>query len=430
MPSVAKPSAIAGHCWLHGIAAPLPGELYLWPGSRSYTGQPVAEIHTLGSPPLLDALLRTLCASGARPAEPGEFTLRAFLAGRIDLTQAEAVLGVIDATDSRQLHAALAQLAGGLAQPLHRLRDALLDLLANVEAGLDFADDDLPTIARGDTIGQLDAAAATIARLLEQMDSRQESAESVRAALVGLPNSGKSSLFNALAGGPVALVSDRPGATRDYLTADLDLAGLACQLIDTAGIDAAGDCLNFRLSENGTVPFGTTSDIHLSAQTAAHQQHRRADVRVLCVDASGPLWDWGELLRLGGAGEPLVALTKTDLPRHRDFSLPPAATNFVETSSLTGEGIAQLRELMRRAAIACRSGGGDVVAGTAARCRQSLLLASDCLARAQDITRDGAGDELAAAELRVALEEIGKVAGAVYTDDVLDRIFSRFCIGK
>ena len=117
-----------GLCWLRGLAAPLPGELYLWPGKRSYTGQPVAEIHTLGSPPLLEALLRTVCAAGARLAEPGEFTCRAFLAGRIDLTQAEAVLGVIDAADPGQLRAALAQLAGGLARPLHRLRDELLDL--------------------------------------------------------------------------------------------------------------------------------------------------------------------------------------------------------------------------------------------------------------------------------------------------------------
>ena len=116
----------------------MPCDLYLWPGKRSYTGQPVAEIHTLGSPPLLEAVVRAVCAGGARPAEPGEFTLRAFLAGRIDLTQAEAVLGVIDATASAELDAALEQLAGGLAGPLRRLRDDLLELLAHLEAGLRF----------------------------------------------------------------------------------------------------------------------------------------------------------------------------------------------------------------------------------------------------------------------------------------------------
>ena len=198
LPSIARPTAVPGLCWLAGIAAPLPGELYLWPGRRSYTGQPVAEIHTLGSPPLLEALLRTVCAPH-RVAEPGEFTLRAFLAGRIDLTQAEAVLGVIDAADGRQLHVALAQLAGGLARPLHRLRDRLLELLAQLEAGLDFAEEELPLVAPGELAGQLDEAAAAIAALLGQMTARQETADLVRVVLAGPPNSGKSSLFNALA---------------------------------------------------------------------------------------------------------------------------------------------------------------------------------------------------------------------------------------
>ena len=156
--TLTRPTAVPGLCWLRGLAAPLPGELFLWPGKRSYTGQPVAEIHTLGSPPLVEALLRTVCAAGARLAEPGEFTLRAFLAGRIDLTQAEAVLGVIDAADPGQLRAALVQLAGGLARPLHRLRDELLDLLADLEANLDFAEEDAPPLPPGQLLARLDAA--------------------------------------------------------------------------------------------------------------------------------------------------------------------------------------------------------------------------------------------------------------------------------
>ena len=128
-------------------SAELTADLFLWPTRRSYTRQPLAEIHTLGSPPLLQAVLQSICAAGARLAEPGEFTLRAFLAGRIDLTQAEAVLGVIDAADRRQLHAALTQLAGGLSQPLLELRSELLDLLADLEAGLDFVEDDIRFIA-------------------------------------------------------------------------------------------------------------------------------------------------------------------------------------------------------------------------------------------------------------------------------------------
>ncbi len=271
IPLLARPTALPGLFWLPGVAAPLPGELYLWPGKRSYTGQPVAEIHMLGSPPLLEALLRAVCAAGARPAEPGEFTLRAFLAGRIDLTQAEAVLGVVDAADARQLHVALTQLAGGLARPLHRLRDGLLDLLADLEARLDFAEEDVPPLPPGELSVRIEEAAASIGGLIEQMDSRQETAESVRVVLAGPPNSGKSSLFNALVREGRALISDQPGTTRDYLVAELDLAGVRCQLVDTAGVQ--------------DVDFPPSS-IEQSAQAASREQHRQADVRLVCCDVT------------------------------------------------------------------------------------------------------------------------------------------------
>ena len=193
-----------GFLLLSGFASPLPCELYLWPGKRSYTGQPVAEVHTLGSPPLLEAVVRAVCRGGARPAEPGEFTLRAFLAGRIDLTQAEAVLGVIDATGNAELDAALKQLAGGLAGPLRLLRSDLLDLLAHVEAGLDFADEDLPFIKAEELLKRLDEAAAEVDRLARQLAFRGEAVVRVRVAPCGRPNAGKSSLFNALTGRPPA----------------------------------------------------------------------------------------------------------------------------------------------------------------------------------------------------------------------------------
>jgi tRNA modification GTPase len=451
LPALRGATAVPGLCWLRGIAAPLPGELYLWAGQRSYTGQPVAELHTLGSPPLLQALLRTVCAAGARPAEPGEFTLRAFLAGRLDLTQAEAVLGVIDAADPRQLHVALEQLAGGLTQPLHRLRDGLLDLLAHLEAGLDFADEDLPLLARDDLVRRLDVAAATVAGLVAQMASRQDSTELARVVLAGRPNSGKSSLFNALAGA-AALVSDRPGTTRDYLVAELDLRGVRCQLVDTAGI---GEAETKRGQSQWPPSYTADGDLEEAAQTASRQQHQRADVRLLCLDATQPPEDGSATgLRDAGAAEVIVVLTKTDLGtvpifvagshengtvpfgRTGEFVLPQRESSAdpeqptIQTSSRTGAGLEALRERLRRAVLARRSPAGDVVTGTAVRCGQSLTLAAECLHRARQIALDGAGEELVAADLRVALQEVGKVAGAVYTEDVLERIFSRFCIGK
>ena len=396
--------------WAEG-AAPLPCDLYFWPGRRSYTGQPMAEFHTFGSPPLVEAVLRRLCEAGGRLAEPGEFTLRAFLSGRIDLTQAEAVLGVVDAADPRQFDVALAQLAGGLTGPLHRLRERLIELLAHLEAGFDFADEDLPFITRDELLRALAEAAETVAALAGQMASRREAAERARVVIVGWPNTGKSSLFNALAGRTGALVSEHPGTTRDYLTAELDLDGAKCVLVDTAGIEPS--------------PEGPDVDLRRAARAVAREQSRAADLRVFCLDSTRPVNPWErEQLAADDAGR-LVVLTKTDLSRRTDF-----AGRAIATSSLTGEGIDALRGRLREAVLALGASGGDVVPSTAVRCGESLRLASESLQRARATLRDDLGEELVAAEVRIALEKLGKVVGAVYTEDILDRVFSRFCIGK
>ena len=169
----------------------VPVTLYLWPTTSSYTRQPTAELHLPGSPPLLEAALEIVCQAGARLARPGEFTLRAFLAGRLDLTQAEAVLGVIDAQGRQELDSALAQLAGGLARPLAALREQLLDLLAQLEAGLDFVDEDIEFISPAQLNHQLAAAAQLVENLANQMRDRSESGRLSRVVLVGLPNTGK-----------------------------------------------------------------------------------------------------------------------------------------------------------------------------------------------------------------------------------------------
>jgi tRNA modification GTPase len=408
-----RPHVLSGSLCLPTLFSTIPCDVYSWP-RRSYTGQPVVEIHTIGSPPLLQIILRAVCAAGARLAGPGEFTLRAFLAGRIDLTQAEAVLGVIDADSPSALDAALGQLAGGLARPLHRLRDDLLDLSAHVEAGFDFADEDLPFVTRQELDRRLADAESQVAAVERQMDARAEAVDAVQAVLVGRPNTGKSSLFNALVGSSAALVSHEPGTTRDYLTAELDLDGSKCRLIDTAGLDQP---LAVSHSE---------STIAHAAQAATELQRRSAHIRIVCLDSTRPLDDWERCgLQEQDAGEHDIAvLTKCDAPRAIDVA-PPA----IETSSRTGQGVEALRDELRRKALAAAEAHGDVVAATAARCRESLRLAAQCLRRARSVAATGQ-EELAAAEIRVALEELGKVVGAVYTGDILDRIFSRFCVGK
>ncbi len=403
-----RPVAIEGNLLPQGWHTPAPAMLLAWPEGRSYTGQAMVELHTLGSPPLLDALLHALCRGGARLAEPGEFTLRAFLAGKLDLAQAEAVLGVIEAERPEQLDAALSQLAGGLSGPLNALRDELLNLLAHLEAGFEFVEEDIETLSTDRLAGGLNRAADELRAMQERMRQRAESANAA-AVLVGLPNTGKSSLFNVLTGGR-ALVDAQPGTTRDYLNAEIDLDGVACRLIDIAG----------RIVEGGLDSISRAAD-HL-----ASREGRAAPIAILCLDATRPLHEW-ERRQLA---EPprirrLIVLTKCDLLRAIDY-----AGEALQTSACEGRGIDALRKALRDAIVTRQASAGDVVAPTAARCRVSIDLALASIGRAKHLAFSHAGEELLAAELRLALDELGKVVGAVYTDDVLDRIFSRFCIGK
>ena len=391
----------------------MPCRTYLWPTDRSYTGQPTAELHTIGSPPLLDLALSTVCENGARLASPGEFTYRAFLSGRIDLPQAEAVLAVIDAYDDRHLRAALAQLAGGLSKPLNELRDELVDLLAELEAGLDFVEEDIEFISAAELACRLKAIQQQSKDLIGAVDERSVDSRQFRVVLVGAPNVGKSSLLNALVARQTAIVSHRAGTTRDYVDTALELDGLICTVVDTAGVDAT-------LGLEGP---------DQAAQGMTGEQIDRADLCLICLDASRPLndMDWQIIRDLESRPNKLVVLTKVDLPRR--IALVQVDGPTIETSSSTGVGLDGLRELVREKLVGDQA-GSLMVASTAMRCRDSLRRNADSLTRAISLVETQSGDELVSAELRVALDELGKVVGATYTDDILDRIFGRFCIGK
>ena len=408
-PQLQRSTAWDSRLTLPGLHSPLPARLYAWPDERSYTREPVLEIHTLGSPPLVQWLLRTLCAAGARLAEPGEFTLRAFLAGRLDLTQAEAVLGVIDSRHSREFELALQQLAGGLSAPLACLRDSLLDLLAHLEAGLDFADEDIGFITAVDLEMQLGKAAQQIQGLVSRMDARLDASDRTRLVLSGAPNVGKSSLFNALLRREQALVSPLAGTTRDYLTADMHIGGVACQLIDTAG----------QRDDSAT-------GIDAAAQASSRDQQSAAQIELFCIDATRPLNAWERsALDRQPPGVRIVVQTKTDQFKHG----APSPVNAIATSSVTGQGLDRLLQQIAQN-LGQGLGESSMVASTALRCRESLHWAGQSLQRARELAAGQASHELISAETRVALTELGKVVGAIYTDDLLDRIFSRFCIGK
>lgn len=408
--AIISPQCIQSQLQLHSEVAALPCQLYFWPDQRSYTRQPSAEIHLAGSPPLLDTTLEILCQHGARLAQPGEFTMRAFLAGRLDLTQVEAVLGVIDATSQRDLDIALTQLAGGLATPLHTLREQLLTLLAHLEAGLDFVEEDIEFIHRSELEQQLGQISHVMTTTLDQIQGRAEHNAQIRIVLRGAPNVGKSSLLNALAGDAAALVGAEQGTTRDYVTRRCKINTLECLLIDTAGAtaDTADDPVAFQ------------------AQQVAREQAAQATLELFCLDGTRPSNAWEQQqLALSNPPARIQVITKADLT-----SPAPDHVSGIHTSSVTGEGLEQLRQSIYQRLTQVTDQTTGVVPDTLLRCRESLRLAGESIERARELTQEGLGDELVAAELRVALDELAAVVGAVYTDDLLDRIFSRFCIGK
>ncbi|SFJ25039.1 tRNA modification GTPase [Planctomicrobium piriforme] len=387
----------------------LPAQLLYWPNRRSFTGEPLAELHLPGSPPLLEEVLARIFLCGARPAERGEFTLRAFLAGRIDLVQAEAVLGVIDAADPKELETALSQLGGGISLKIALAREQLLLHLADLEAGLDFVEEDIEFVSRPALQARLDEALQLVQGLLNQTAARMLSTGRLRVVLAGLPNAGKSTLFNLLLGADAALVSPVAGTTRDYLTGVLNCDGTTCDLVDTAGWETARD------------------GIEEAAALLREDQFDRAQLIVWCTAADltseMAALDARLLEQCRAACDNVLQIaTKSDLAGESRAQL-------LSVSAGQGSGIAELRkEIAGRLSTA--GSGSEIIGSTAARCEESLRHAWLGIERARGLIDTAAGDELIALELREVLEHLGRIVGQTYTDDILDRIFSRFCIGK
>ena len=385
-------------------------DVFVWPDGRSYTGQPSVELHCLGNTVILQSLQSRLIECGAVLAQPGEFTLRAFLAGRLDLTQCEAVLGVIHAANDQALSVALSQLAGGLSGPLSELRTSLVELLADIEAGLDFVEEDISFISQNQILCRVDHAIAIVNELLQQMDTRAAQTVELQVAIVGPPNAGKSSLINAMANRQVSIVSSEPGTTRDYVRLRLNLGGATVDVLDTAGLETLA----------GESPRAL-------AQGFTRQQMHNADLVLFCLsvdDSESEEWPID-----GNLATTWLVRTKCDLVGcgrrltrnyEREFSI---STRHRSSVDRIVDEIGHWAEIKM-------ANTNEVVPLTAARCRTSLRNAAIALGHAKRATEQQHGDEVIASEIRLSLEEIGLVAGTVYTDDILDALFSRFCIGK
>ncbi len=412
VPDAGSPKRMNTRVLSDSIGSPLPADVLVWPGTRSYTGQPMAEFHVIGAPPVLELLLAAVLEQGARPAERGEFTMRAFLSGRIDLLQAEAVLGVIDAADHEELQSALTQLGGGLTQQLREIRSSIIGILGDLEAGLDFVEEDIEFISSDEMIRRLTDGRHILQRLLQESRDRLPSGYRPRVVLAGLPNAGKSTLFNCLANADLAIASRTAGTTRDYLSSPVSVGDVTFDLIDTAGWDT------------------TTDDIMTAAILLRHQQLHAADLVLWCtaadLSAEQRQADQQQLAEAESSTQQLVRLT-TCVDRVPDVSVPPEVT---AVSATTGEGLEDVRSRIVAALTAAQSGRHELLATTSARCRDSLRRAIRRLDAAVESAEQNLGDEITAISLRETLGELRAMLGETWTDDILDHIFSSFCIGK
>ena len=378
---------------------------------HSYTGEDVAEISAHGSPVVLRAIVSEAMRNGARLAEPGEFTLRAYLNQRIDLVQAEAVRDLVNAVTPLQARAAFDQLEGTLTADIREIDRALLDLTARLEASLDFPGEGYHFVEGSAAAGEIAAVASRVVVLLEGAQRGRLIREGLHVVLAGRPNTGKSSLFNALAGAGRAIVTDVPGTTRDLLTEVVDIEGVPVTIVDTAGARLA-----------------PADAIEAEGIARAHAARQIASVVVILLDGSQPLTPDDRALLDETSDVPrVIAVNKSDLPD----AWPPQdiQASALKLSVLTGDGLAELREALL-AAVGAGDDRRDVPAVTNIRHIELMTRALDALRRAQEAATSNAPEEFVLVDLTEARTLLEEVTGSRTADDLLAHIFASFCIGK
>lgn len=373
---------------------------------HSYTSEDVVEISAHGAPVLLEAILRRAIAAGARLADPGEFTQRAFLSGRLDLTQAEAVHDLIAAQTLEQARLAAAQLGGSLARTIAPIKQQLLHLIAAMEAGVDFAEDDLDLLPQPEILTRISAIEAPLRALAATYTYGRILREGFTLAIVGRPNAGKSSLFNRLLVRDRAIVTAQPGTTRDPISERLSLHGIPVELIDTAGLRATPEG---EAEQQGILRSRTTM--------------AEADLVLLVLDATAPNHPEDAAILATLTSRPhLVVLNKIDLT-------PAQVTPHLATSTLTGEGLPALQSAIV-ATLTSTPPAADTPLLTNLRQHQAITEALSATVRAATAARQSLPHEFLLLDLHAVLEALDRLTGATTPDDILALIFSTFCIGK
>lgn len=380
---------------------------------HSYTGEDSAEISCHGNPFIAQKLLEDLYARGCRAAEPGEFTQRAFLRGRMDLSQAEAVMDLIHARSERALAAANRQLRGALGRRMEGLVDALLGVIARMEAYIDFPEEDLPAEDRSWVSVELTRLANETDRLLATSHYGELLRDGIKTVIIGAPNVGKSSLLNRLVGRDRALVSPEPGTTRDFIEERIVTGPHCLRVVDTAGLNPSPAALE---------KLGMDKTLERAAE---------ADLFLVVLDASQPAAalppEVSSELRPENA---LVVLNKADLVPNPSAPAWAAGLSSVAISALSGAGIDQLTELIIQKADASQSEAGEDAVAVSARHAHALQEAKAALTSARAKIVDNQAVELLASDLRAVLAAYGEITGKVDNERMLDRLFATFCIGK
>ena len=380
---------------------------------RSFTAEDVVEIQSHGGALVLGMVCMVCVESGARMAEPGEFTKRAFLNGRLDLSQAEAVLDTIRATSSIGLHIAQRHLRGDLAREVEQARTSLLTVLAHVEAGIDFVGEDISFLQRDELVRIVREACTVVQTLEATAQDGRILREGARVVILGRPNVGKSSLLNRFLREERAIVTAIPGTTRDVIEESIDLDGVMIRLVDTAGVRDTDDVIE----QEGI------------KRTRAAQDE--ADLLLVVVDGSVPLTrdDW-QLLSTVRDRKHVVVMNKADLTMAMETDVALVDHPTYAVSAKTGLGIETVKAALRAQLV---SGGFDTtesVMVTNVRHQDALRRASDSLSQALESVQCGMAGELVSIDVRAAADALGEISGAITTDEILGRIFSQFCIGK